>query len=134
MKNSYNQVVSADYFRSRLTQIALFITYITCAIFGGLFLFLKAYTATGLILIVSVLYGFTSLFLRRQHDLLARIWYLSILITHMTVITTLFSSSSGFHYYYFIIPALSGVLLDISRKWQRLSASLFFLASFIFYL
>ena len=129
MNNVKNRVVTPEALRTRFVHIALMITYVLCAIFAVVYLLLKAYVAFGLILIVSLLYSLSVLLIKRRHGFIARVWYLSVLIIHITAITALFSSSSGFHYYYFVVPALSGVLFDVSRKWQRVSASLYFLAA-----
>lgn len=122
-------IISIDDFRVRSLNIALICTFFLCAMISVVYIILKTYVALVLIAVVTVLYLSTYLLLKYQRTLLARIWFLSILMMHLTIITFLFSSLSGFHYYFFIIPTLSGLFFNIENFWQRVYAIFFFLGA-----
>jgi diguanylate cyclase (GGDEF)-like protein len=123
------KILSVNDFRVRALHIALIGTFLVSITVSVVYIILKTYIALVIIAVLTVLYLNTYLLLKYQRTLLARIWYLAILMMHITAMTFLFSSLSGFHYYFFIIPSLSGLLFNVENFWQRIYAILFFLGA-----
>lgn len=130
------KMISTDDFRIRALMVTLMLTLFLCAMIAGVYLYLETYAALALIAVVTPLYLAVFLMLKKGKSLLARVWFLSVLMAQLTIATLLFSSLSGFHYYFFIIPAVAGLFFNVEDVWQRRWAMLFFLgaiACFLFF-
>ena len=125
---------SVDNFRFRFTYISLSVTYTLCILFLFVYIYLNTLTGIVFILTVSALYSVTVLLMKKHYSLAARIWFLSILMTHMAIVTFLFSSLSGFHYYLFVLPALTGIFFDMTKPLQRVLSGLYFILAIVIFL
>ncbi len=109
------------------------VTLLTCGLtlFYALyfFVFLEQIDATLINLVFVGSYGFTFYFSSKSFYRLAKLWFFSVFVFHIFILTTqVFSSAIGFHFYLLILP--SGVFLLFNEE-EKLEKMIVFLVGMI---
>ncbi|MBL4940829.1 MAG: GGDEF domain-containing protein [Colwellia sp.] len=113
------------------------VTLVTCGLtlFYAMYFwfFLEKPTATLINLLFVVSYSFTFLFTYKHFKKTAKIWFFSVFILHIVILTTqVFSSSVGFHYFLLILPSGVFLLFDENEQVERIL--IFFLGLIAFFI
>ncbi len=132
--NIIDKITETNDFRIRFTLVAIFLTMFVCIPFFFIYIIVQAYEAVILISLMFAAYITAVFLIKNNYMLMARIWFFSFLTAHMFLITYMFSALSGFHYYFIVIPALTGIIFNISDKKERILSIAFVIIPILFFI